>query len=223
MLTNLIRCFIVISIFFTGCGHRLFHEVKLVSVQDVDPEKVINDFSKALPKEFTIIDAIVFKYRGRAITGIGYTKINREKNDFKTVCLNPAGVKIFEIQGSAKENKTNFMLDKFDALGDAGMKIAEDIRRIYFQIVPLGHAKIIKKEKTIIFRQKKDSGHLEYVFGGVDNLLIRKKYYQKEKLIWTVSYYRWEKHQEKIYPEKVVFKNHKYNYQLVSHLKEVRL
>lgn len=212
----------IFVILFIGCSRLPFKQVELVPVADINSQEAINKFENLLPDEFTIIDTIVFKYRGRAITGIGYTKVDAKNNNFRTVCLNPAGVKIFEIQSFGEEIITNFVAGKLDELGDVSEKVAQDMKRIYFNRVPSDQAIVGKLKKKIIFSQIREPGILKYVFGGIDGLLIKKKYYEKNKLIWSVSYYRWEKHQGKFYPLGIVFKNYKYDYQLVSRVKEIR-
>lgn len=213
---------IIFVVLFIGCSRLPFKQVELVPVVDINPKEAINKFDDLLPDKFTIIDTIVFKYRGRTITGIGYTKVDIINDNFKTVCLNPAGVKIFEIQSSGEEIITNFVVNKLNELGDVSGKVAKDMRRIYFNRVPFGKTTVVKKNKKIIFSQRRKQGFLKYIFGGVDGLLIEKKYYEKNKPIWSVSYYQWEKYQGKFYSLGIVFKNYKYDYQLISRVKEIR-
>ncbi|MBU0896928.1 MAG: hypothetical protein KJ629_05290 [Candidatus Omnitrophica bacterium] len=240
---------IFLLVFSSGCGRASFRQVRYVSTRDVDAKELPERFAKLLPEKFSLIDTIVFKYRGRAFSGIGYTYVDTRNNIFKVACLNPVGVKLFEITACENEVKTNFVLEKFSELGDLSKAVAEDIKRIYFNRIPSKDAQIRKTRNKVIFRHQKDEGILEHVFAGVDktppfkvsggsicarlcpqgyegipmdNLLITKNYYEKERLIWSVSYYQWHNNHGKIYPAGVVFKHHRYKYELVSRLREIR-
>jgi len=63
---------------------------------------------------------------------------------------------------------------------------------------------------------------LEYVFAGVQQNLIEKRYYHDDQLLWTVSYYEYQRKEGKLYPGGIVLKHHQYHYQLIVRLKEIR-
>ena len=75
---------------------------------------------------------------------------------------------------------------------------------------------------TLIFVQPSKAGTLEYVFGGAENLLIEKKFYNQKHLIWSVCYFEYIKKNKMLYPAGIILKHHKHKYQLVVRLMEIR-
>lgn len=214
--------FIVFLVFLTGCAGRPFSSVELIPLENVEPNSVVDSFKRQLPEKFSVINTINFRYRGRRISGLGYTRVNTAEKDFAVVCLNPAGIKLFEIQSIQGQAKTNFVLDELSEMGDIAERVSKDLKRIYFHIVPSEEADFLKTENKVIFKEDKKNGRIKYVFGGRKAYLISRTYSENQTAEWEVFYYNWQKYQDKLYPEGIVFKNHKYQYELAFKLKEVK-
>ncbi|MBU0477905.1 hypothetical protein KKC91_05000 [bacterium] len=206
----------------TGCSSVPFKKVQYVSVSKVQPAAIREQFASTLPRKFKIVSTIVFQYRRHKFSAIGYTDIDSLQKLFKIVCLNHAGIKLFELAGNDNSVECKFAFEGASFPGNFAQAVADDIRRIYFDSIPDPEAKIYKKKKKIVFRQPSETGVMEYIFAGADNLLVEKRYYKGWRRIWSVFYYEYRRKNGKLYPSGIMLRHHKYNYQLTVRLKEIQ-
>jgi hypothetical protein len=213
---------ILMCVFFaTGCARVPFQETPLVPLESVDPHSVLENFQAGMPVNFQVLNSVVFEYNWRKFLGIGSVDIDRRDSQFKLVCLNPMGVKLFELSGDRNTIVTHFALDALMQYGDLPTAVGNDIRRIYFDMVPSATAQISRGKYRISFRQPAGSGEMEYVFAGKDRDLVEKSYYENDDLVWRVSYYEYREQNGKHYPQGIVLVNYQYGYQLTVRQKEL--
>jgi len=205
-----------------GCSSIPFQRVAYVPVDAVQPAAVREEFALSLPLKFQLINTIVFQYGRQAISAIGYTAVDTCEKVFTVAGLNPMGVKLFELSGDANNVECRFAIKQFTQRGNFARAVADDIRRIYFDRIPGPEAEVYKKKYKIIFRQPTEAGIMEYVFGGIDNVLIEKRYYDGDRRVWSVSYYEYCREKGKLYPAGIILTHHEYRYQLIVRLKEIR-
>jgi len=206
-----------------GCSSVPFREIELLPVETVDPEEMRGRFALTLPITFRVVTAVTFKFMGRAVAAIGYTDVDTSKRTFTVVGLHPSGgITLFELSGGPDHVESAFALEEFTRLGDFAQAVADDIRRMYFDCVPAPAAEVSKEKGRILFRQQAAEGEIEHVFGGADGVLVRKRYYEKGRKVWTASYYEYRWEQGKLYPAGIVLEHHEYHYQLLVRLKEIR-
>jgi hypothetical protein len=136
--------------------------------------------------------------------------------------MNPVGIKLFELTGNRKEVRSSFVLNELLQRGDLPQAVGEDIRRIYFDLVPLAQAKIKKDKYRIIFSQPSGAGQMEYIFAGRNHWLIEKHYSEKNRKLWSVFYYDYLMDKGKLYPSALILKHHRFGYNLIIRLKEIR-
>ena len=206
-----------------GCSSIPFQSISYVPVDAVEPAAVREQFARSLPLKFQLVNTIVFQYGRHAISVIGYTAVDAYQKVFTVAGLNPLGVKLFELSGDANDVERRFAIEKFTSRGDFARAVADDIRRIYFDRIPGPEAEVYKKKYKIIFRQPIAAGIMEYVFAGIDNVLIEKRYYEGGRRVWSVSYYEYRREKGKLYPAGIILTHHEHRYQLVVRLKEIRL
>jgi hypothetical protein len=132
------------------------------------------------------------------------------------------GIKLFELSGDKDSVRTNFVLKELMRMGDLPRIVGEDIRRIYFDNIPSEKATVQKDKRRVIFSEPSGAGIIRYVFAGRDLGLIEKKYYEKKRLLWSVFYYEYRQDHGKFYPGGIILRNHRFGYNLVVRLKEVR-
>ncbi len=212
---------IVGFILVTGCASVPFRETPLVSLESAAPHNVLENFQASVPENFQVLNSVVFEYNWRKFLGIGSVEIDRRDNQFKLVCLNPMGVKLFELSGDRNAIVTHYALDALMQYGDLPTAVGNDIRRIYFDVVPSASAQVSQGKYTISFRQPAGAGYMEYVFAGKDRDLIEKSYYENDDLLWRVSYYEYRQQNGKHYPQGIVLVNYQYGYQLTVRQKEL--
>ncbi len=206
----------------SGCSSIPFEKVQYVSVSKVQPAAILKQFASALPQEFQVVNTIVFQYKWRKFSAIGYTDIDALQKLFTVVCLNHAGIKLFELAGNDNSVECKFAFEGASFPGNFAKAVGDDIRRIYFDCIPNPESRIYKKKNKIVFRQPAEEGVMEYTFAGTDNLLIEKQYYKGWRKIWSVFYYEYRRKNGKLYPSGIMLKHHKYNYQLTVRLKEIQ-
>ena len=83
----------------SGCVVVPFHETTLVSLDARDPRSLVDQFQKHMPESFHLLTSVVFEYNGRKFAAIGNLEVDIKDRTFKVACLNPMGVKLFEISG----------------------------------------------------------------------------------------------------------------------------
>lgn len=218
------RCVILLMIgvlLVAGCTHIPFEETRRVSFESVDPKSVVEQFKANTPENFQLLNSVVFEYSWKTFMGIGYVDINRKDDLFKVVCLNPLGVKLFELSGDRNAILTHDAIPPIMQYGDLPTSVGIDIRRIYFDLLPSPNAQPCKRKYDLTFRQPSGSGEMEYVFAGAGRALVEKSYFENDEIIWRVSYYEYREHNEKQYPQGIVFINYKYGYQLTVRQKEL--
>ena len=199
-----------------------FKKIDLVSVNNVDPESVRELFAKSIPLKFRVVNSIVFKYKHRAFSSLGYTDIDLIKKTFKVAGINPMGFKLFELTGDNQSVDCVFAVQEFKKHSNFANTVGDDIRKIYFDRIPLPEAEVRKKKNKIIFIQQSKTDRIEYVFAGTENVLIEKRFYNQKSLIWSVYYFEYKKENNMLYPGGIILEHHKYKYQLVLRLMEIR-
>lgn len=206
----------------SGCSSIPFKKVQYASVNAVQPAAIREQFASILPQKFQVINTIVFQYKRRKFSAIGYTDVDTLRKLFTVVCLNHAGIKLFELAGNNNSFECKFAFEGASFPGNFARAVADDIRRIYFDCIPDPEAEIYKKRNKIVFRQPAENGVMEYTFAGADNLLVEKRYYKGWRKIWSVFYYEYRRKNGKLYPSGIMLRHHKYNYQLTVRLKEIQ-
>jgi len=214
---------IFLLLFTIGCGSVPFHETALVPLGSGDPRDVVERFRAGIPDSFELLNTVVFEYNGRTFTAIGTSRINRADRVFKVAGMNPMGIKLFELSGDQNSVTSNYSISDFSKYGDLASAVGNDIRRIYFDLVPGPEARSWKRKYTQIFRQPSDSGYLEYVFAGRDGDLIEKRYYEEDGIVWKASYYEYRDQDGKRWPQGIVFIHYTNRYRLIVRQKEFRI
>lgn len=204
-----------------GCTTVPFRETPPVAMDAVDPLRILEQYRETLPERFQLLTSVVFDYRWRSFAGIGMVEIDRTAQTFRIVCLNPLGVKLFELSGDADKTEPHFVMPQLmEQGGDFPTTVGSDLRRIYFNVVPALEASISRKKHAISFRQPVGSGSLEFDFVGADGELVEKRYYEDDDLIWRVSYYEYREEHGKRFPKGIIFANYRHGYRLTVRVKE---
>ncbi|MCX5694844.1 MAG: DUF3261 domain-containing protein [Candidatus Omnitrophica bacterium] len=204
-----------------GCTSIPFKNIDYVALDNISPEQLRQEFKVSLAQKLAVINSIVFQYKWRNFSALGYTYLDLTNDTFQVSCMNPVGIKLFELTGNRNEITSNFVLRELLQRGDLPQAVGEDIRRIYFDLLPQTEAKTEKQKYKIIFIQPMGSGIMKYVFGGKDHLLIEKHYYEKKRNLWSVYYYKFQANKGSLYPSGLMLKHHRFGYNLIIRLKEV--
>lgn len=213
---------LILFICLSGCSAIPFQKTSYIPMESYDPWSVAGQFKNKLPDNFMLINTIVFEYNWNKFSGIGYISVDAVEETFTVVCINPVGIKLFELSGAKDNIDSHFTFEQFTKKGNFTDTVGEDIRRIYFNLTPSAKAEINKKKFKIIFSEPSGSGVVEYVFAGSGGYLTEKNYYEDDILNWQVSFYEYQEKDGKFYPKGIILKNFKYGYSLTIKLREIQ-
>ena len=211
----------LLLVFAAGCSTVPFQKTALVSLETVDARNILEQFKSRMPDSFQLLNTVVFEYNGRKFSAIGSVYISKADRVFRVAGMNPMGVKLFELSGDRSGVKTHYAIADFSKRGDIATAVGNDIRLIYFDLVPGPEASIWKRKYKLIFRQSSGPGHLEYVFGGTNGDLIEKNYYDEGGIVWRISYYEYRDQDGYRWPQGIVFIHYQYRYRLTIRQKEL--
>lgn len=209
----------------TGCAAHVdldFVPDAPAPLQSDDPSLARATLAESFPTRFQRVDSIVFSFRGRPLSAIGYSEIDEGAGSFIVVALNHVGMKLFEIAGVGEQIERRFVMPELSRRGDPAGAIAADIRRIYFHRVPSATAHATVDRDSIRFCEETAEGTLCFVLGGPDGVLLEKSLSAKGRLLWRIRYARYQGEKGRLQPGEVLLEDLRYHYELLIRLREVR-
>lgn len=204
-----------------ACVRVPFQETSLVPLGSEDPRNTVERFQNSMPASFQLLTSVVFEYNSRTFSSLGTVQIHMEDGSFRVAGMNPMGVKLFELSGDRRSVTTQYAIPEFTRRGDIGTAVGDDIRRIYFDLVPAPAASVWKQKYKLIFRQPSGAGILEYIFAGTGGDLIEKNFYDEGGIAWRVLYYEYHDQDGTRWPRGIVFLHYQYGYRLTIRQKEL--
>ena len=169
------------------------------------------------PVSVWLANSAVFHIRGRAMTGVGYVAVNRPEQSFALACMNPLGIKLFDISATNDVIACTLAIPDIPHKDAFARVVAADIRDIYLDLVPAEQAEARKTRDSIIFAQSADGGRVEHIFAGAEGMLVEKRLGSRRR----IRYYDYMEKDGSYYPKGIVLDNRKYRYRLVLRLKQV--
>ncbi len=203
-----------------GCAEIPFRETAPYPMESLAPEKVVADFKARTPEEISMLNTIVFEFAGQQFLGVGFLEVQTPARSFRVICLNPMGVKLFDLAGDGEAVKINFAMEPLASYGNIASAVAFDIKRIYFDLMPADDALPRKLRNSIIFGKGLPTGYLEHVFAGEKGDLVEKRFYQDQLISWSVGYYEYGDYHGKRFPGGIILTDYKGGYRLIIREKE---
>ena len=111
--TYIMRRFLLLALIIlnsVGCSTIPFQRTSYFPLDSVDLQLARREFATSLPDRFQVMNTIVFQYKWHSFSALGYIDVNRGAKTFAVSCMNPAGIKLFELSGDKDSVKTNFVL-----------------------------------------------------------------------------------------------------------------
>jgi len=213
----------VLLLALTGCLQVPFPESALVLIGSEDAQRIVERFQAGMPDSFQLLNTIVFEYNSRKFSLIGSIEVDRRNGLFRAMCMNPMGVKLFELTGDRTTVTNEYTIAAFSRYGDITTVIGNDIRRIYFDLAPSSAAVVWRGTNTVRFRQHSGAGSLEYVFSGGAGDLLAKNFYDDNGIVWQVRYYDYREQSGKRMPHGILFVHYEFGYHLTVREKEFHL
>lgn len=206
--------------FAAGCTPAVFPREQPVSISSLQTAELAGRFRSSLPETLNSLNSVVFDYAGIKFLGLGFIEIDRSRESFRVICLNPMGVKLFDLSGERGSSVTNFAIEPMAKQGDISSLVAADIRRIYFDLLPGSRIEPRRDEYEIIYGGGTPSGYIEHIYSGNNGDLAEKRFYADQFISWQVTYHDYRDIGGKRYPQGIVLTNYKDGYQLVIREKE---
>lgn len=182
------------------------------------------EFARTLAPAFHAVHGVVFTCRGRAMTALGVTDVDRAAGAFAAACLTPSGLTLFNVAMCDGVVTTRFAAAAFNPFGDAGRAVGTDIWRVHFDCLPDTNAIVTNTGHELRFTSAREGGALVHVFAGADRLLARK--YACDAgghIIWDVQYADYRRVGEYRFPFLTRLTNFRYGYTLDVRAKEIGL
>lgn len=199
----------------TGCRTVPFDETPRVSAQAWDPETVRAEFADRLSPRFEWRHAMTFEFPFFKMSALGVAAGDRPAQTFTLVCFTHTGVTLFELRGDSESVQARFTIPEMAARPEMGEAIAEDARRMFFNLAPPPNARVRRRRHRLVFVDKAASGRIEYHFGGDGRVLLEKRYGRGWNKRATVRYFEYGDADGFLRPRGIVLRNHERKYQLL--------
>ena len=212
-------------VILVGCYSPPFKETEMVPLGAVDPDEVVRAYQRQIADRYESEETLVLRLFWKEIAVLGYTRVDRGAGAFETACFNHLGISLFHVSGDPQGDRLRYGLSEFKKYPKFPERVGTDIRRINFELVPDEDAQAKVLQDRVIFQEKRDNGMLEYVFGGPDILLLKKRFLESGWLGWTlrweVSFYEYTRAGDYVYPRGVVLYDRENHYRLIVRRRDV--
>jgi len=204
--------FVFLFLLVGGCAAEPFARENLPRLSNPDPASMSREYAASQPLRFTSDDTIIIQAPFHdEFAFLAVMKIDRPAGTFEMVALNQLGVKLFHIGGDRQNAAIRFAIPPLMAQKDFLLSVAGDVRRIYFDSVPAGDARI-RIDPTDVQFGKND---LVYILGGQPPGLLEKRQDGIFGPAWRVRYYLYASESGRLFPRGIVMDNNQFHYRLI--------
>jgi len=199
-----------------GCAGEPFVREPLPVQHHPDPSAIRDEFARTMTDRFISDDTVIIQAPFRNdLAVLGVLRVDRVAGTFELVGLNHLGVKLFDLNGDRQGTTVRFAIPPLMKQQEVLVAMGDDIRRMYFDLLP-GHSAAAQIERTDVkFTQKEPGGRLVYEFGGRPGVLLEKKLIGFFGAVWRVRYYRYESQGASLYPRGIVMDNSWFHYRII--------
>lgn len=190
-------------------------------VQAPDPSKAREFMRRNAPVRLQMVNSVLFEFRGRKLSGLGFLETDAVTRSFGLACLSPTGVTLFDVGGSNGIARCRFAQEAFTNRGDFASNLARDIEKMFFALEPPADAIQSAEPGAVVFTRTDGNERMEWV-AGVEGRLLEKRYFDRRRLVSRVGYYDFRETEGKLLPGRIVFHNLKYGYGLTVIARELR-
>ena len=160
-------CVLIFLVVFpvSGCSSVPFQKPASVSMEQENPATVRERFKQRLPLRYSLLNTITFKFnpfKKKQISALGSITVDTSGHEFTAVCINPLGVKLFEIFSNSHETTSRFAIGELAKKQDLAKAVAADIKRVYFDLVPSTEAETKNRRYRIDFKEPSREGKMLY-------------------------------------------------------------
>ena len=218
---------LLLCLLLGACYSPPFRRTELVPLGEVEPVSAAEGFERRLPGRFETENTIVFRFFRNELAALGYASVDREKEAFEILCLNHMGVQLFHISGDDDGNHLIYAMPEFRKYPEFVDAVGDDIRRVYFDLAPPARAESRVRRDRIMFRRSEKGKTVEYVFGGRDKNLLKKRGMAGRRTLWEVEFFEYATlagpEGEYVFPGGAVLHNRRHRYRLIIRTRSVDL
>ncbi len=210
------RVWFVFLAILTGCTVEPFTRAPLPPLKNPNPQNIRTALAQTLPDKFTSDDTVIIQAPFRNdLAVLGVLRVNRPAGTFELVGLNQLGVKLFHLAGDSHGDTIRFAVPPLMTHKDLLLAVAEDIRRMFFNVVPDSAAETDIGPTSIEFTEKTPQGEIVYEVGGDPPILLDKRLVGFFGTIWHVGYFKYATSSNTLYPRGIVMDNSRYHYRII--------
>lgn len=199
-----------------GCAAEPFRSDPLPPLKDPNPRAMRDSFALTIPNRFDSDDTVIIQAPfGNDLEVLGVLRVDRPADTFELVGLNPLAVKIFDLHGDRSGSTIRFAVPPLMEHRDVLLSIAQDIRRMYFDLTPARIAAADIGRTEVRISEKTPEGRLVFKFGGDPPVLLEKRLDGLFGPIWRVRYFQYTSSRGTLYPRGIVMDNSRYHYRII--------
>ena len=209
------------GLWLSGCATAPFPRPEPFAATAVAPDEVPAAFADRLAPRYEQVQSLVFRIYWREIAALGYLSVDVPERAFAMACLNPVGVKLFELVGTNGAVTARFVAPEIEKRGgELAQAAGVDLMRAYFDWRPPAGATCRQTHNRLIFTAADDAGRTEYRYAGRDGFLAEKIRFEGRRVLWKVEYREYRRGADGWIPAGLVIHNRRYGYRLVAKTKE---
>jgi hypothetical protein len=199
-----------------GCAAEPFERPPLPLLNNANPQAMRYSFARSVMDRFTSDDTVIIHAPFRNDLAIlGVLQVDRPAGTFELVGLNQLGIELFHVGGDRHGEAIRSAVPPLMKQKTVLLSIAQDMRRMYFELTPERGAKIDIGSRTVEFSEKTAQGELVFEFGGEPAVLLEKHLDGWFGTIWRVRYFLYASSSGSLYPRGVVMDNGRYHYRII--------
>ncbi len=198
-----------------GCASVPFAAVPTPLLHDPDPAAMRSAWSASLPTRFTTEDTVVIEFPGNSLAFLGFLRIDRATGTFEVQGMNHMGWLAFLISGGPRKTEVLRAAPPLAEQPKVLQSIAQDIRRMYFDLVPDQAARVRVGARSVRYTEDRPDAEIEFVMGGADGVLLEKRLTRWIWPVWRVKFYEYTPTLEGVFPRGIVLDNARFHYRIV--------
>ena len=213
---KLSRVAVIFLALAVGCAHEPFVREPLPELKNPDPGAIREIFALSSPNHFISDDTVIIDAPfNHDFAFLGVLQVNRSNGEFIFVALNQVGLKLFQLGGHGKTVEVQYALGPLQDHKDILQSFGQDIRNMYFDLVPSESAEASAGETEVRFTQETSDGTVEYAFGGYPTVLLQKRLRGFFGDVWRAQYYEYSLQDGTLYPRGIVMDNSAFHYRII--------
>jgi hypothetical protein len=185
-------------------------------LKNPNPSALRDSFARTIPNHFDSDDTVIIEAPfNHDLEVLGVLRVDRTAGTFELIGLNPLAVKFFDLASDRQGATIRYAITPLLRHREILLSIAQDIRRMYFDLTPSETAKAEVEPTMVRFTEKIPDGTLIYEFGGDPTVLLEKRLEGFFGAIWRVQYFQYTPDGTSLYPRGIVMDNSRFHYRII--------